>query len=137
MKKTLLFVVSVMLIAVGLVACGAEEKTPSDEVAKCIELLKNNDFEALANEIALSENVSEEEAQEFRAMIASLGTEKSAKEMEKKQGIISYEILSEEISEDGTTAVVNFQLTYGDGSVKDEKYDLKKVNGEWKPYIKK
>lgn len=137
MKKVFLLIVGVLLFTTGLVACGAGEKTPTDEVKKCIELLKNNDFEALANEIALSENVTEKEAQEFREMIASLGSEKTAKDMEKKQGITSYEILSEEISEDGNTAVVKFKLTYGNGTTKDEKYDLKKVDDEWKPYIKK
>ena len=35
--------------------------------------------------------------------------------LDKKQGIASCEILSEEIAEDGNTAVVKAKITYGDG----------------------
>lgn len=59
------------------------------------------------------------------------------KQVKKKQGIASYKTVSEEIAEDGKTAVVKVEFTYGNGSTDTEKYDLKLVDGAWKPYIKK
>ena len=59
--------------------------------------------------------------------------EKGTKAMEKKQGLKSYEVLSEEISEDGKSATVKMKMVYGDGS--EDTQDLKLVkndDGDWR-----
>ena len=59
--------------------------------------------------------------------------EKGTKTMEKKQGLKSYEVLSEEISEDGKSATVKMKMVYGDGSEDTSKVKLvKNDKGEWK-----
>ena len=59
------------------------------------------------------------------------------KQIKKHEGIASYEIVSEEISEDGQTAKVKAEITYGDGKKDDSKFDFKLVDGEWKQEISK
>ena len=52
-------------------------------------------------------------------------------------GIQSYTLVKEEIAEDGNSAKVEFEVTYGDGSKKTEKMNFVLVDGEWKQEIKK
>ena len=63
--------------------------------------------------------------------------ERGGKQMEQKGGITSYTLASEEIAEDGKTAKVAYETTYGDGSTDKMKLDLILVDGEWKPTINK
>ena len=65
--------------------------------------------------------------------LVALLREKGTKAMEKKQGLKSYEVLSEEISEDGKSATVKMKMVYGDGS--EDTQDLKLVkndDGDWR-----
>lgn len=49
------------------------------------------------------------------------------------EDIASCEILSEEIAEDGNTAVVKAKITYGDGTTDDQKFKLvKNADGDWR-----
>ena len=59
--------------------------------------------------------------------------EKGEKTMKEKQGLKSYEVLSEEISEDGNKATVEMKIVYGNGEEKTEKVKLAKNDkGEWR-----
>ena len=50
----------------------------------------------------------------------------------KKGGVKSYKVLSEQINEEEKTAVVSFEVTYGDGTTEQEEQKLKQNdNGEW------
>ena len=72
---------------------------------------------------------SQEDKEQFVAFLGG----KVDMTLEKKQGLASYEIISEEISEDGASAVVVANITYGDGSSKEDKMKLiKNAEGEWK-----
>ena len=137
MKKTFLLLTAIVLFATTLFSCGGGAATPSDAATKCVELMKAGDYEGLVNELAFDEGLSDEEIEQSKAMLIGMGKEKSEKKLAEKQGIVSYQVVSEEIAEDGNTAVVKVEITYGDGSTDTEKYDLKLVDGTWKPFIKK
>jgi hypothetical protein len=62
---------------------------------------------------------------------------KAAKTFDKKGGIDSYTLVSEEIAEDGNSAKVEYEITYGDGSKDSTKFNMVKVDGDWKQEIKK
>ena len=53
------------------------------------------------------------------------------KEYEKKDGLKSIEIISEEISEDGNTATVKIKQTYGNGETQDGTQSMVKRDGKW------
>lgn len=137
MKKSILFLTCAIVVALLSACGGGGASTPADEALKCAEFVKNGDYESLVKEIQFPEGTTEEEAEQTRAMILSMGKDKAEKEAEKRQGIASYELASEEIAEDGKTAVVKVKFIYGDGSDKTEKYDLAFVDGAWKPVMKK
>ena len=137
MKKSILFLACAIVVALLSACGGSSASTPADEALKCAEFVKNGDYESLVNEISFPEGTTEEQAEQSRAMILSMGKEKAKKEADKRQGIASYELASEDIAEDGKTAVVKVKFIYGDGSEKTEKYDLALVDGSWKPVMKK
>ncbi len=136
MKKILLFAVAVFVMTL-MTACGGTSSTPSDSAKECVELMKAGDFKALVEKMHFDESMSAEQQQGMKDLIVSMGNEKISKEIEKKGGIKSYEVIEETIAEDGKTAVVKMKITYGDDSTKDEKYDMALVDDTWKPVVKK
>ena len=59
---------------------------------------------------------------------------KGGSTLDEKGGIKSYDIVSEEISEDGTTATVTANIKFGNGD-EDKDYKIKMIKddkGDWK-----
>lgn len=127
MKKFVFMSLAVIMMTVCLVSCG--KPTPSAIAKDCIENIKNGDYKAFAETI--------DGTDEQKAMVADMLASKAEKQIKKHEGIASYEIVSEEISEDGQTAKVKAEITYGDGKKDDSKFDFKLVDGEWKQEISK
>ena len=127
--KKLFISMFVAVVAFTLWSCGPAN-TPSavaEEACKCVQ---NEDYEGYVELMDLKETKNQEsEKEQFVAMLREKGT----KTMEKKQGLKSYEVLSEEISEDGKSATVKMKMVYGDGSEDTNKIKLvKNDKGEWK-----
>lgn len=127
--KKLFISMFVAVVAFTLWSCGPAN-TPSavaEEACKCVQ---NADYEGYVELMDLKETKNQEsEKEQFVAMLREKGT----KTMEKKQGIKSYKVESEEISEDGKSATVNMKVVYGDGSEDTNKIKLvKNDKGEWK-----
>lgn len=135
MKK--LFFVLVCVFALMATSCGGNSATPAGAAADCIELIKAKDYEGFVETINMGENATPEEIEQAKQMYVALFKDKGEKQMEKKGGIESYTLVSEEIAEDGNTAKVKYDITYGDGSVETQKFDMVLVDGVWKQEIKK
>lgn len=134
MKKILSVTVLVMALAM-LVACGGGN-TPSSVVEKSMKCLQDKDYEGYVDLLYI--DVKEGEDPEVqRNAVASMIASKADQTLAKKQGIKSYEILSEEVTpaeeNKPETAVVKVKIEYGDSSTKEETVKLKKDNaGDWK-----
>ena len=135
MKKLFLALVC-MVTLMAVTSCGGTA-TPTAAAEEGLEMIKAGNYEGFVETIYFGEKATEEEVKQAKEMYVSLFKEKGDKQITKKGGIASYNVLSEEIAEDGNTAVVKIEITYGDGSTETEKYDLKNVDGHWKPYMKK
>ena len=88
------------------------------------------DYEGYVDLLLLKETKNQESDKE---QLVAMLREKGTKTMEKKQGIKSYKVESEEISEDGNSATVKMKMVYGDGS--EDTQDLKLVkndDGDWR-----
>ena len=119
----------VAVVALTLWSCGSAN-TPSAVAEKGVKCIQNADYEGYVNLLDLNESEGTDAEKE---QLVALLREKGTKQMEKKQGLKSYEVLSEEISEDGKSAKVEMKLVYGDGSEDTEKMKLvKNDNGDWK-----
>lgn len=127
--KKLFISMFVAVVAFTLWSCGPAN-TPSAVAEKACKCVQNEDYEGYVELMDLKETKNQEsEKQQFVAMLREKGT----KTMEKKQGIKSYKVESEEISEDGKSATVNMKVVYGDGSEDTNKIKLvKNDKGEWK-----
>ncbi len=80
-----------------------------------MEALKKGDADKLAELFYFEGDKAEEGKQMIKGLMAKVG-----EQIDEQGGIKSYEIVSEEISEDGTSAVVVTSITYGDGTVDEQ-----------------
>ncbi len=133
MKKFLTLSIFATLFSVA-VSCSSSS-TPSsvaEEVTKCIQ---KGDYDKLGEYIYAEKD--DANAEQTKAMVVGMLKDKGGKAIEKKGGIKSYTTISEEISEDGSTAEVEVEVTYGDDSTENNDYDLINVDGKWYLEIKK
>ena len=63
--------------------------------------------------------------------LVAMVQEKGSKTIEKSGGLKETEIVSEEMAEDGNSAVVTIKQHYGDGRVKEDTQKMVKVDGKW------
>lgn len=124
MKRIAFIIATVVLIGMSFTSC-SKPVTPASLTADCIEYIQDGDYAAYVNTF----DATDEEKAELQEMFEQKGKAL----IEKKQGIASYEIIEEKISEDGMSAVVKAKITYGNGEVDDSnKFNFVKVNDEWK-----
>ena len=130
MKKTFFSLFAVMAMTLMMFSCGGGGNTPTKVVEKSIKYIQDKDYAAYVDLIEFKE---EQNSKEDKEQFVEFLEGKFEMTLEKKQGLASYEIISEEISEDGNSAVVVANITYGDGSSDEDKMKLiKNAEGEWK-----
>ncbi|MBR3883891.1 MAG: DUF4878 domain-containing protein [Bacteroidaceae bacterium] len=123
MKKLSFILSAIVVMSLAFASCG--KPTPADITADCIEYIQEGDYAAYVSTFDATD--------EEKAQLQEMFEKKGKALMEQGQGIASYEIIDETISEDGLTAVVNAKITYGSGEVdEDNKFNFVKVNDEWK-----
>ena len=102
-----------------------------DAMKKYGNYLIKGDYEKFVDGLAFDESVGAEKMKEQKDGLVSMLKEKVSKEYEKKDGLKSIEIISEEISEDGNTATVKIKQTYGNGETQDGTQSMVKRDGKW------
>jgi len=118
------------LCVMTLVSCssgGAGGKnTPTKAVKEYLDCLKSEKF---SKSLTYFDGVPEVESAEMEALAGKM--EESMKE---QGGLKSFVLVEggETISECGETATVEAVLTYGNGNIAENTFNLKKVDGEWK-----
>ena len=128
--KKLLISMFVAVVALTLWSCGPAN-TPSAVAEEACKCMQKADYEGYADLMDLKK--SDDGKGVEKEQLAALLREKGTKTMEKKQGIKSYEVLSEEISEDGKSANVKMKIVYGNGDEDTQKMKLvKNDDGDWK-----
>ncbi len=130
MKKVFYF--SMMVMAMFLMtACSSSPATPGDALKKYSEFLQSGDYENFVEGLAFEENQDAAKVKEQKEALVAMLKEKVDKEYEKKGGIKDIEILSEEVAEDGNTAVVKTRYTYGNGETEEGDQQMVKKDGKW------
>lgn len=128
--KKLLSISIVMFAFIALVSC--KGNSPSAVVEESIQCLIDKDYEGYVDYIAFNEDATTEEIGKHKAELQALLEHKLVIEMEKKGGVKGCKILSEEIDEELKTAVVKFELTYGDGSTEQQEQKMEQnKDGKW------
>lgn len=130
MKKVFYFSVMVMAMFV-MASCSSSPSTPGDALKKYSQYLQSGDYEKFVEGLAFDESQEAAKVKEAKEQLASMLKEKVSKEYDKKGGIKDIEILSEQIAEDGNTAVVKTKYTYGNGETEESEQQMVKKDGKW------
>lgn len=125
MKK--LVALFAVVAAFFAVSCGGPS-TPGAAAVEAYELMAAGKYEKLVDKFYVA---NPEDKAEFDSMILSLCKEKVEPQMKAKGGIDKVELVSEELSEDGNSARVTTKVYYGDGTEKEDRTNMVKVDGEW------
>ncbi len=126
--KKILGLLAVVMGMFAFTACSGGN-TPSGVVADAYDAFIDKDYAEFVDYIHQQDGVTKQEREEFIQMLE----EKGEMSIEQTGGLVSYEILSEEIAEDGQSALVKTKLTMGNGKTDDERVRLvKNADGEWK-----
>ena len=124
--KNLRFVLIALValgISVNFSSCKKADE-PKDVVSKWWDALIKKDVDKAFTYIYFEEGTEQEEIDALKAKYKGI--------LEYTQGIKSYEIISEEISEDGKTATVKVKLVFGNGEENEDDVELIKVDEGWK-----
>ncbi len=130
MKK--LFGILAAIAAMFLItACGGGSNTPKGTAEQFIKAMQAQDGEKIVSLLYFEEGKAPSTDDE-KAQLAALFDSK-LKETYKNNGELkSYEILSEEISEDGKSAVVNTKVVFEKKTDEDRLKLKKDADGNWK-----
>ncbi|MFI3332894.1 MAG: DUF4878 domain-containing protein [Rikenellaceae bacterium] len=127
MKKFFAYLLFAAIFAVAL-SCSSSSSTPSAVVESFAECMKSGDYETLSD--LIYSDGSEESAQ-MKAAIVSVFKEKGAESIKDMGGIKSYQVVDEEISEDGQSAEVTLSVVYGNGETNEDTYDTMLKDDKW------
>lgn len=128
--KKLLSISIVMFAFIALVSC--KGNSPSAVVEESIQCLIDKDYEGYVDYIAFNEDATTEEIGKHKAELKALFENKLAEGIEKRGGLKSYKVISEKIDEEKKTAVVKFEITYGDGSTEQQEQKMEQnKDGKW------
>lgn len=124
--KKLLFGIFTCLCALIMVSC-AGSSTPTSKAEAYLNDMKAGDYAAVIEHLHFKKAMTDEDKQQLATMLE----EKGQKSIEKDGAIASYEIISETISEDGTTATIESVVKYEGGKEKNETIKLVNIDGKW------
>lgn len=124
-------ILSVMMCAIALVfAACSSPGTPGEALKGYVEDFYAGNPEAVYDNLDYT-GASPEDVERTKQMFAGMWDEKVKPQLEKMGGLKSVEILSEQVADDGNSAVVKMRLTFGNGEVEEEEQKLVLVDGKW------
>ena len=133
--KKLMTILGILILTLVMTSCNSN--TPTKVAEKSIACIQKGDYEGYVDLIyqKKEEGKDKKEIEDEKQMLVAMMKDKATKKFEKQDGIKSYEALSEEISEDGKTAIVKMKIVMGDGSETTDDIKLRK-DEELAAYIK-
>ena len=123
MKKFFSFVLAALVVcSFAFVGCKGGADSPSKVVEKAMKCAVDKDYEGMVKYFDDGTG-TEEEMKQAAAFIGMV--------YEMAGGLKDYEILGEEISEDGMTATVKMKITTGSGDERETEGELEKTDKGW------
>lgn len=113
-----------------LAACSGSNATPSSAFENYSSGMVSGNYDKLVEGIYISDD-NKEKADAIRDQYKEMLETKGKASLEQKGGLKEIVVISEEISEDGTTAVVNFKQVFGNGTEEEDDQKMVKVGDEW------
>ncbi len=114
---------AMMVCAFAFVGC--QKNTPRAYVDKFYTALKKKDYATVVDMMPDTKELSKEDKEGAIEMMKLFDGFAG--------GVKDYEIVSEEIAEDGKTATVTVKVTYGTGDVQESEEKFMKTDKGWQP----
>ena len=127
--------VHVFLLAVVvsvLAACSGGEKTPGQIEMSIWNTIESGNYEKAMDMWYENSAVSPDKNQADQKEFVKAFADKMKSSIEEKGGIQEVKIVSEELSEDGETAIVAVKITFKNGTTQEDDSKYIKVDGKWK-----
>ena len=136
MKKvfSILALAAIALLAANCGGGGGGGNTPSGIMKSVYTQMQAGNYDKAAKFFLDNLDATDKEKAQYGALITSDKLKKSAEE---KGGIQSFEIVSEKISDDGLSAVVEMKIVGKNGKTETNKGSFVKKDGVWKTSLKK
>lgn len=128
MRKCI-FNLIVAALVLNLMSCSSD--TPGGALKDYVSALNDGDYETFVEGVYFSERMSERRKEKQKAQLLSLARDKGTTEFAQKGGLKRLEILSEEISEDGASAIVEYKRIFGNGEEDTGKQKMVKCEEKW------
>lgn len=123
MKKLFVaFSLAFMMLAV-MTSCGSSTSSPSEVALAATKCMQEKDFSGYVD-LTDADSGS-------KSMMVSMISEKATQQMDSKGGITNFAVQSEEIADDGQTAVVKMNITYGNGDTEVSNIKCVNKDGKW------
>jgi hypothetical protein len=132
MTKFLSVLVVAAAVAMFTVNCGGGADTPAGIENMMYSQFQKGNYEKAVEILVDHIDSKKAPSDEEKKMTMVALTEKTKQSLDAKQGVKSYEVVKEEISEDGESATVETKVVYGDGSESTEKTKYVRKEGAWK-----
>ena len=130
MKKLFGFMVAIVAM-LAMASCGGGGNSPKGVAEQFIKAVQQQDGKKMA-ELVYYEEGKEPKTDAEKDQLAAMMQSKASTTYANNGELKSYEILSEEISEDGNEAVVNAKMEF-EKKTSEDKIKLKKDSGgDWK-----
>lgn len=126
--KKLMYYGAMFVVVLVLISCSSN--SPSNALKKYTTALQEQNYEKFVEGINFS-NANPEKAAREKEGFVSLMKEKGERTLKEKGGLKSVKMISEEIAEDGKTAVVKYKQVYGNGEETESIQKMVKVDGKW------
>ncbi|MDD4821710.1 MAG: DUF4878 domain-containing protein [Bacteroidales bacterium] len=125
MKKFVGFALFVLVLLLMFTSCA--EMTPGEASVKYYNYLKDGKYEKLVDVMYQEDGITPDERIQLVALAKKFGEET----IRDNKGIKKVILLKETIEEDGLSASVVCEITFGDGTMSQERDDMVKRDKVW------
>jgi len=126
MKKLFTFLFATLMVC-AFAFVGCRKDSPRAYADKFYGALKNKDYKTVVDMWPNSKDLSKEDKEGAVEMMKMFDGFSG--------GVKDYEIVSEEISNEGKSATVTVSITYGTGDVEEDVIEFVKTDNGWQPKV--
>lgn len=134
--KKLFFAVLTCVVAAVMTSCGSDN-SPRSVAEKALDCAINEDYRGYMDCVYFPED-QKQQKEAYITMIEEKAKKSKENGTASSKNPTSYKFVSEDIDEEAGRAKVTFEVTYSDGSTREEPMDLKREkDGKWYLEMKK
>lgn len=121
-----------MAVCALFISSCSNDSTPSKAAKKYVSYFGKGDYEKFVEGVETNPEATPEEVKESQEQLVNLLKSKGEESLKENGKIKNVEVVSEEISEDGTKAVVVLKQEYENGTSKEQSFDMVLQDKKWK-----